>query len=324
MKFHNFYKAFVKNYKEGMIQPITLKKYYITHKWIKENFPDLEVEKIRRIDYQKMLNKYAETHSKQTVVDFHHHVKSAIKDALYEGRIKKDPTYRVALGGMKPPKRNKFLERDELEKLLNSLELKYLGFGVGIYLTAKTGLRFAELLGLTYEDINFEKNTISVNKTYDYKNSKLKRSKYDVREAAPETLEKIYLREHYMQRFKGTKNSSSVREIKIDRATAEILKRWENSITPTVSIFARVALADSTWNENLKKYCQLAGIKEITMHSLRHTHISVLASSGISMMSISKRAGHANTLVTQKVYTHLLKEQENKDDELILHEMEGL
>ena len=58
-------------------------------------------------------------------------------------------------------------------------------------------------------------------------------------------------------------------------------------------------------------------ITDITIHSLRHTHASVLLEEKVSIASISKRLGHSNMAITQKVYLHVINELENQDNKLI-------
>ncbi|MFT8879272.1 MAG: tyrosine-type recombinase/integrase, partial [Oenococcus sp.] len=71
---------------------------------------------------------------------------------------------------------------------------------------------------------------------------------------------------------------------------------------------------NQSMNRHLKDLCDRLGIKPITIHGLRHTHASLLLASGISMQYVSKRLGHANLMITEKVYSHLLEAQIKKDD----------
>ena len=58
-------------------------------------------------------------------------------------------------------------------------------------------------------------------------------------------------------------------------------------------------------NVNLKKYCERAGIdKNITPHSLRHTSITQMGESGMSVAKISAVAGHSSTTITSR-YLHV-------------------
>jgi len=48
------------------------------------------------------------------------------------------------------------------------------------------------------------------------------------------------------------------------------------------------------------------GMPEITLHSLRHTHASMLIAAGVDILTISRRLGHANPTITLSVYGHLI------------------
>ena len=94
---HEYFKSWVKLYKVGAIRDVTLQKYWVTYRQIKGLEPDLKMGELTRQTYQELLNKYAETHERQTVMDFHHQVKAAILDAYDDGIIKHDPTRRAII-----------------------------------------------------------------------------------------------------------------------------------------------------------------------------------------------------------------------------------
>ncbi|MGA7609049.1 MAG: tyrosine-type recombinase/integrase, partial [Xanthobacteraceae bacterium] len=54
-----------------------------------------------------------------------------------------------------------------------------------------------------------------------------------------------------------------------------------------------------------------AGLKGVTLHSLRHTHVSSLIAAGVDILTISRRLGHASPTITLGVYGHLVS---NTDD----------
>ena len=77
-----------------------------------------------RINYQQLLNDYAESHERQTTMDFHHQLKGAILDAVDEGYIERDPTRKVIIKGKQPAsKKVKYLNQFELHSLLKDLKL---------------------------------------------------------------------------------------------------------------------------------------------------------------------------------------------------------
>ncbi len=283
-------------YKEGAIRKVTLKKYDQTLKWIQTICPKLRLCEIDRLKYQEILNEYAKSHEKQTTMDFHHHLKAAILDAVDEGLIEKDPTRKVIIKGKDPTnKKRKYLNQFELHNLLNSLELKEeVSYEWLILLIAKTGLRFSEAIALTPNDFDFKKQTLNVNKTWNYKEN---------------------------GGFTLTKNKSSIRKIQIDWMLSSQFYNLTISLPKDKPIFVNNKIYNSTVNNCLYKYCNKINIPLITIHGLRHTHASLLLFEGVSIASVAKRLGHSSMNTTEKTYLHIIKELENKDIDLVMRSL---
>jgi len=63
---------------------------------------------------------------------------------------------------------------------------------------------------------------------------------------------------------------------------------------------------NSTVNNRLKVLCQKAEIPSIMVHSLRHTHASLLIFAGVSIASVARRLGHSSMTTTQETYLHII------------------
>ena len=85
MKFYEYFENWIKAYKVGAIREVTMRKYVQALKHIKLLEPDLEVEDVNRMAYQRLMNEYAETHERQTVMELHHIIKASVLDAVEEG-----------------------------------------------------------------------------------------------------------------------------------------------------------------------------------------------------------------------------------------------
>lgn len=286
-------------YKEGSVRQITLDRYYLTHRELKKRWPSIRLKDLNHYVYQKLINDYAKDHEYLTVKSFHHHCKAAIMDALEDGLISKDPTRHLTLKGKKPKlKKAKYLSLLDLKRLLNQLTLNdEINIDWLIFLIAKTGMRCAEALGITPKDFNFEDCTLRIDKTWNYKSAE--------------------------GGFQPTKNKSSMRTITIDPLTAEQFQRLlkEKDENWPVFIPKRKRLYMSTINNRLRIYCKKAGVEPISIHGLRHTHASLLIYDGVSIPSVAKRLGHANTITTQQTYLHIVKELEARDNQKILENM---
>lgn len=294
----SYYEYWYKTYKKGVVREVTLKKYELAHKWIFENVGGLLISEIDRPIYQQILNKYAETHEKQTVIDFHHLLKQSILDAVDEGYIEKDPTRRVVFkGNPERNKKEKYLSKYELQQMIADLNKEWTpSVDWLIYMIAKTGMRFSEAIAITPEDLDFNKMRIKITKTWDYKNG---------------------------GGFVPTKNKSSERIIPMDWQLANALRIISENREMEYPIFVEKGrkIYNSTVNHVLARHCKNAGVEEITVHGLRHTHASLLLAAGVSIASVSKRLGHSNMATTQKVYLHIIRELDNQDTGTIIKEM---
>lgn len=297
--FYVYFENWISVYKEGAIRKVTMDKYRLSLSWLQKLAPKLRLNEINRTSYQQLLNDYAKSHERQTTMDFHHHLKSAILDAVDEGYIDKDPTRKVIIKGKNPrQKKIKFLNQFQLHMLLQSLELgSEINYDWLILLIAKTGMRFSEAVALTPEDFDFSKQTLSINKTWNYKGN---------------------------GGFQPTKNKSSVRKIQIDWMVVSQFASLVKDLPKGKPIFIKEAIFNSTINDLLARRCEKASIPAITVHGLRHTHASLLLFGGVSIASVAKRLGHSSMNTTEKTYLHIIQELENKDVDLVMRSLSGL
>ena len=298
--FHEYFADWTAIYKQGAVRPVTYQKYLVTLRRLTELAPTLRVEELDKRSYQTLINGYALTHEKQTTMDFHRHLKSAILDAVDEGLIAFDPTRKATIKGKAPTKKKpKFHSQHELQSLLKSLTLADTPtWDWFILLSAKTGLRFSEALALTPSDIDFIKHKIKVSKTWIYKTT--------------------------VGGFGETKNSSSNRTILIDPQLSRQLRKLTKGLAVDEPIFVSGRVFNSTVNSRLRTLCLKAKVPVITIHSLRHTHVSLLIYAGVSIASISKRLGHSSVTTTQETYLHIILELENRDNNKIVKHLSTL
>lgn len=157
-----------------------------------------------------------------------------------------------------------------------------------------TGCRKGEIVALTWKDINFSKNEITINKT-------------------------LY------EDIKGTKSITSTknnlnRKIKLNKILREQLVEYKNKIAKYIDfdedwfVFGnKINLSKTTIDRKKHYYFQLADVKEITMHEFRHSHVSLLINEYVKsgqtdtakfFLMMSNRMGHTIG-VMQKTYMHL-------------------
>jgi len=298
--FHEYFAGWMEVYKQGAVRPITFKKYLMTLRRIIELAPSLKINALDKRTYQTLINEYAYTHEKQTTLDFHNHLKSAILDAIDEGLLKYDPTRKVIIKGRTPTaKKPKFLSQFELQALLKNLTLPdKLNWDWFILLVSKTGLRFSEALALIPSDFDFAQHKIKITQTWNYKN--------------PEGG------------FAETKNFSSKRTLTIDSILSKQFYNLVKHLPANEPIFVNGRVFNSTVNNRISVLCKKSGVPVITVHSLRHTHASLLIYAGVSIASVAKRLGHSSVTTTQETYLHIIQEMENQDNDKIVRHLSSL
>lgn len=278
----DYFAEWTDTYRKGAVRESTLKKYDYVHRQLSIIAPNVKMCDLDRMEYQKILNEFAKTHEKTTVTGFHHLLKACVRDAFHDGDIASDPSRRAVIKGRpSKEKKRKFLDFKELQKLISDLDLEC-ETDLLIYFIAKTGLRFSEALAVTPKDFDLRKRTVSITKSRSHQSDNL-----------------------------PVKNRSSVRTITIDSATLAFVRPRIRPVGKNAPIFP--CLYNSTANYRLKRHCQNAKIPVITVHGLRHTHASLLLYKGVSVQSVAKRLGHADTTVTQRTYLHIISELEDRD-----------
>jgi integrase len=65
-------------------------------------------------------------------------------------------------------------------------------------------------------------------------------------------------------------------------------------------------LSPSALSKNWPRVMAAIGMSGVTLHSLRHTHASMLIASGMDILTVSRRLGHSSPTITLSVYGHLI------------------
>lgn len=178
------------------------------------------------------------------------------------------------------------------EKHQNSLN--DLGYYTFFMLAFYTGMRKGEINALRWCDI--KGNIIHIARSV---NQKIKGKGYE---------------------FTPPKNVSSVRKLQIPSSLMVVLKKQkvaqqQNTDRWTENFLVcggTTCLSDTGISNRNKQYAREAGLEPIRIHDFRHTHATLLVNSGINIMEISRRLGHADVNITWKVYSHLYPCEEEK------------
>jgi integrase len=306
--FDEYFEEWIGLYKTS-ISNNTRERYLNTLQTIKEHFEGKPIQEINKREYQSFLNGYGLTHAKATTRKLNTHIRACVKDAIDEGIIRTDFTRKVSIAGNVPTKKpeEKHLNYFESKRLLNELINGPATFTHYLILLGLTsGMRFAEIVGLTRKDFDFKTNEIKVNKTWGY-------------------TKKMH------EGFGPTKNDKSNRVIKMDGNTMKIFKELFDKVPENIHGLVFYSpqskykvLSNGAVNKSLKSILEKLNVEPISVHGLRHTHASILLYKRRSIYYVSERLGHGDFQTTLETYAHVVKELRAEDEQATIETFEKM
>lgn len=208
----------------------------------------------------------------------------------------------------------KFLEEDELERLLSELYRTDKTYRLGLLaeFMAYNGCRIGEAIALRKENIDFESKTVKINGTLDKTVGYSKGLKTTTKTAASFRTVSLSKRElEILKEFISINElSKNTRETFKDLGFIFVTK---NGIPIQNNSFN---LAIQKVNNRLKNPIN----KHLTSHIFRHTLVSRLSENNVPLKAIMARVGHSDSRTTNKIYTHVTK----KMDDNILNLLDNL
>lgn len=239
-------KTFSTYYKDWLVmknkKSLSPKQYYWYERSLKlftEYFGEnMLLKNIKRIEYQKFLNKYGNGYSYETVRKVNGCIGPCLREAVYDGYIKKDPTFNITINGTVKPKDEhfKYMSIKNYLDMLDYFKSRDEESYIFLYLLSIIGARYSDAINMNYDDLNKANGIIHL---------------------------------------PGTKTKNSDRDVEVNQKDIMLINSKLSNLPRRIDgkLFS---LSHTAVNKSFSHTKKVIGLKDdnVTPYSLSHTHTS--------------------------------------------------
>ncbi len=309
--------TWLETYVKYSVKPYTLDAYQRTcSNYLKASLGKYRLSEVTAPQIQRFYNSLLveKKLSPKTVRNIHGIFHRALNQAMKLGMIRSNPTELCDL----PTVRRKEIKPMEQEQIVAFLEaIRGNPFELLYQVTLFTGMRQGEVLGLSWDCVDFDRDTIYVNKQLqksrkvggNYELVPTKNSRSRVITVAPSVI-------------------ALLRKQKIHQAEMQLLAggSWKNRWNLVFTNELGDHLAHFTVYKTFKKVVRSIGLDQERFHDLRHTYAVVSIESGDDIKTVQSNLGHATAAFTLDVYGHVsqkMRQQSAERMEKFIQEISG-
>lgn len=280
---------FLDKYAKNNLSDTTLINYkYQLNKHILPDLGHYKIHTLKKLHIQDLANKLCEENNlaSKTIKNDIKLISAILEKGIEWEMLQSNVAHKVAIPNNKnkPKREQEIYNNEEIKVLFNALDKTEEPFKTMVYISFYTGARRGEVLALRWKDINFDNNIIHIQQ------NKVRTVNGTV--------------------FKETKNKRS-RQFVAPQVLIDKIKEIYNNQDKEELLFN---IYPSTYTRQWTKFIKENNLKYITLHDLRHTNGSLLASKGVDIVTIAKRLGHLPATASA-YYLHAVSEEDKKASE---------
>lgn len=286
MKFEDFLKMYYADMETRLREHTMRTKKYIMELKILPYFGNKRVNDITAADIRQWQNELIKMGYSPTYLKTINNQLSAIFNyAIRYYDLKSNPCAKAGSMGKSKAEEMDFWTGEEFRKFIDSVMNKRLSY-MAFMTLYWTGMRLGELLALNPKDVDLEKRTISITKSYQ------RLGKKDV--------------------VSPPKTPKSKRVITIPEFLATDIKDYMDSLYDLQENDRLFPITKYYLEHEMQRGIKESGVKRIRVHDLRHSHASMLIELGFSPLEIANRLGHEKVETTLNTYAHLYPNKQTK------------
>lgn len=286
MKFEDFWKMYCADMETRLREHTMRTKKYIVELKILPYFGNKRVNDITAADIRQWQNELIKMGYSPTYLKTINNQLSAIFNyAVRYYDLKSNPCAKAGSMGKSKAEEMDFWTGEEFRKFIDSVMNKRLSY-MAFMTLYWTGMRLGELLALNPKDVDLEKRTISITKSYQ------RLGKKDV--------------------ITPPKTPKSKRVITIPEFLAADIKDYMDSLYELQENDRLFPITKYYLEHEMQRGIKESGVKRIRVHDLWHSHASMLIELGFSPLEIANRLGHEKVETTLNTYAHLYPNKQTK------------
>ena len=293
------------------LSPNTRRNYKERYeKNIKPVIGNMRIQDVKPMHCKVVLNRMESTYAGGTIKQTYITMGTFFRSMINNDIIVKHPLDGVRYTKpVRAPNDIKYFTVEEQERFLEAAKATH-NYRQYVFLL-ETGLRTGELIGLTWDSIDWKKHTLTINKSLEY------RYKNHYWRAGPPKTPKSYrtipltpkayeiLKSCYDERTtrKESETLSNVLEY-LDRKSGQTKYLLMKDLV-FINYRTGEPTKNSSYDTHLYKVCAAAGIKNVCMHALRHTYATRAIERGVPPKVLQQLLGHASIKTTMDRYVHV-------------------
>jgi integrase len=279
MRLEDFVKLYYADMETRLREHTMHTKKYVIDLKILPYFGKLSMNAIKPADIRNWQNTlikedYAETYLKT----INNQLNALFNYAVKYYDLKSNPCKKAGSMGKSNAEEMNFWTKQEFMQFIDYVTDKRQSY-IGFMMLYWTGMRIGELLALMPKDIDFERKTISISKSYQRLNRR------DI--------------------VTPPKTPKSKRVISIPEFLAVDLQEYISSIYSIEEDDRLFSVTKYFMEHEMRRGIKASGVKRIRLHDLRHSHASLLIEMGFTPLAIAERLGHERIETTMNTYAHL-------------------
>ena len=282
------FESFVGLYEKDIKPKIKLNTWITKESIIKQKIlPYFQKRKLSEItakdiiDWQNEIRELTDCHgrplSKTYLKTVHNQLSAIFNHAIRYYGLQINPAQKAGNMGVEEKKEMLFWTKDEYTKFSEAMMDKPISY-YAFEMLYWCGIREGELLALTPSDFNFERGTVSINKSYQRIN------KQDV--------------------ITTPKTPKSIRVIQMPKFLCDEMQDYFKMFYSLDSDSRIFPISKNYLHREMARGSKATGVKRIRIHDLRHSHVSLLIDMGFTALAIADRVGHESIDITFR-YAHL-------------------